>query len=283
MIVLNENEWVENVLKERSIGRKPSETLCRVAKYYIWKCGYSKKDTKKLLSGFVLQCMPTASMPKWSDTIDFVISVASKKKPIEIDGVYITKGELDAIEKVDGRQAQRLAFTLLCLSKYWDTVNETDSHWVNTKDSDIMKLANINTSSKRQGTLYHQLNELGMVQFSKKVDNTNVKVLFAEDGESETVITDFRNLGYQYMRMQGEPYFVCKNCGITTRIRNPEGVGRKQIYCTDCANKVKVQQMINAVMKKRASNNGSGTVKKNDSQKSVDNQQLFGGLMGCYI
>lgn len=253
MIVLNEIEWVENILQERTIGRKPSETLCIVAKYYIWKCGYSKKDTKKLLLAFVLQCLPSSSIPKWSDAIDFAISYASKHKPIEIDCVGITSGEMNKIESIEGRQAQRLAFTLLCLAKYWDIVSSTDKHWVNSKDSDIMKLANINTSSKRQGSLYHQLNELGLIQFSKKVDNTNVRVLFVEDGECQIEISDFRNIGYQYMKLQGEPYFSCKNCGITTKIRKPGGVGRKQMYCTECANKIKVQQMINAVMKKRYS------------------------------
>ena len=90
-------------------------------------------------------------------------------------------------------------------------------------------MANINTSIKRQSLMYYNLNENGMVQFSKKVDNTNVRVCFISPGDTAMVVTDFRNLGYQYLRHHGEPYFECQNCGITVKSENT--TGRKQKYC----------------------------------------------------
>ena len=249
MIVLNENDWAAEMIQSRSLGKKPYETLCRVAKYYADKQGHSRKEVRKMMDDFLVMCDPSASIPKWSNTIDYAVSRAFKYKAIEIDKIDITIPEMKKIESLDGRQVQRLAFTLLCLSKYWDCVNPLGDHWVNSKDSDIMRMANVNTSIKRQSLLYHNLKEVGMIQFSKKVDNTNVRVLFQEDGDIAMSITDLRNLGYQYLMYHGEPFFKCENCGITTKRKN--SFGRMPKYCPECANKIRIQQNINAIMNHR--------------------------------
>lgn len=247
-IVLNEHEWAQEKIDSRSLGSKPFETLSRVAKYYIDK-DYSKKDVRKMLDTFLLQCEPTASLPKWSETLDYAVARALKYNAIKIDYIEVTEPELELINSLEGKQIRRLAFTLLCLAKYWDIVNPQSSHWVNSKDSDIMRMANINTSIKRQSLMYHRLNEAGMVQFSKKVDNTNVRVCFITPGKPAVIVTDFRNLGYQYLKHHGEPYFECQNCGITTKVENP--TGRKQKYCKDCAIEIHMKQTVNSVMRQR--------------------------------
>lgn len=245
-IVLNEHEWANEMIKSHSLGDKPYETFCRVAKYYLDK-DYSKKEVRRLLDTFLIQCEPTASLPKWSDVLDYAVARASKYEAVMIDSIEITKPEMELIDRLESTQIRRLAFTLLCLSKYWNVVNPNGDNWVNSKDCEIMRMANINTSIKRQSLMYHQLKELGMIQFSKKVDNTNVKVTFAKPGETILKITDFRNLGYQYLKLHGEPYFECQNCGLTVKKKN-KGAGRPQKYCDSCAVEIHMQQSINSVM-----------------------------------
>ncbi len=252
-IVLNENEWAEEMLDSKSLGAKPYETLCRIAKYYMGVGGYSKRETEKLLYDFLSECGEDYKHPRWGKCIENVLSVATKYKAIEIDCITITKSEIRNISALDGRQTKRLAFTLLCLAKYHNAVSDNESFWVNEKDCDIMRMANINTSVKRQSFLYHTLMEKGYIQFSKKVDNTNVRVCFASDGEPAINVTDFRNLGYQYQKYLGEPYFDCACCGITEKISSPSK-GRKQIYCKQCAVEVAMQQKVNYVMRKRQIN-----------------------------
>lgn len=249
-IVLNEYEWAERVLKEKSLGKKPYETLSRVAKYYIHK-EYNRKEVRRLLDEFLLQCEPTASLVSWSDTLDNAVKYAAKYPLIMIDGIDITKAEMGRIDALSGRQLKRLAFTLLCVAKYLYAVSPSTNYWVGTPDNEIMNMANINTSIKRQSAMFGQLRNAGLIRFSKQIDNLSVQVLFVDE-ESEPVmrVTDFRNLGYQYLKYHGEQYFECAHCGLTTKINNP-GVGRKQKYCTECAAKVKVQQSVNAVMKSR--------------------------------
>lgn len=250
MIVLNEHEWAEEMIASRSLGKKPSETLSRVSRYYIDN-GIPKNQVRKMMDIFLIQCEPTASVPKWADTIDAALSRALKYEAVSIKSIDITKPEMEKIDSLDGKQVRRLAFTLLCLAKYWDTISRSKEHWVNNKDCDIMRMANINTSIKRQSLMYHNLNAAGMIQFSRKVDNTNVRVCFMEDGEVVLSVTDFRNLGYQYLMYHGEPYFECSNCGITTKIKNTGAgrAGRKQKYCSACANEIAIQQSVNAVMR----------------------------------
>lgn len=248
-IVLNEHEWAENMINSHSLGAKPYETFCRVAKYYIDK-EYSKKEVRKMLDTFLLQCEPTASLPKWSETLDYAVNRATKYEAIMIDNIAITKPEIEKIDALEGTQIRRLAFTLLCLAKYWNLVNPQGDNWVNSKDTEIMRMANINTSIKRQSLMYHTLNQLGLIRFSKKVDNTNVRVCFLEDGEVVMKVSDFRNLGYQYLKYHGEPYFECENCGLTVKKRNKGRCG-VQKYCPDCAMQIHMQQKINSVMRQR--------------------------------
>ena len=232
-----------------SLGNKPFETFRRVARYYLDK-DYPKKEVRKMLDIFLLKCDPSASLPKWSKTLDIALTKALKYNMINIEYIGITQSEMMKISRLQGIQTQRLAFTLLCLSKYWNTVNPASNFWVNNKDSDIMRMANINTSIRRQSEMYHYLMETGMIRFSKKVDNTNIRVCFADDNSVAMKITDFRNLGYQYLKYIGEPYFECQNCGITSKFSNT-AKGGKQKYCKNCASQVAIKQRVNSVMKQR--------------------------------
>lgn len=247
-IILKENEWSEKMIRDRNIGTKPSETLRRVARYYL-DSGYSKSDTRKKLELFFIQCNPELPLPKWSSLLDRAVTSAVKTPAADIDGIVITKPEIEKIKSLSGKQLQRLAFTILCLAKYHYAYNPESNFWVNTQNKDIMSMANVNTSIRRQGLMFKTLRDAGMIQFSKKVDNTNVRVCFAEEGDEEIVITDFRNLGYQYLKLIGDDYFECENCGITTKIKNP-GVGRSQKYCPSCAVEIAIQQKVNFAMRR---------------------------------
>ena len=249
-IILNEYEWAKEMIEAKSLGKKPSKTLSSIAKYYIHNKDYSKSEARKALDDFLLKCDPGASLPKWSGLLDFAVKQALKYDGVIVDCINITKPEMAKINEIQGTQARRLAFTLLCLSKYYNEIDPKCNNWVNSKDSEIMHMANINTSIKRQSLMYHKLREEGFIQFSKKVDNINVRVCFAEEGETALKVNDFRNLGFQYLKYRGEPYFECGNCGIVTKISSPS-VGRKQKYCKECAIEVKTRQNVNSVMKQR--------------------------------
>lgn len=248
-IVLNEYEWAERAIKDKLLGKKPYETLSRVAKYYTYK-NYSRREVRRLLDEFLLQCDPAVSLVTWSDTLDSAAKSATKYPLVIIDSVDITDVEMARIDALPGKPIRRLAFTLLCIAKYMHAVSDNTNYWVTTPDNEIMKMANISTSIKRQSSLFGQLKDEGMIRFSKQIDNLSVQVLFADTGDTVLKITDFRNLGYQYMKYHGEPYFECANCGLTDKIKNPSS-GRPQKYCPQCAAEIRTRQNVNSVMRRR--------------------------------
>lgn len=249
-IVLNETEWARRMIESCDAGKKPTETFRRVARYYMDN-GYSATEARKQLDVFAIKCNIGMRPVKLADLLDRAVAKASKCPSINIDEIHITVPEMERIKKLEGKQLKRLAFTLLCLAKYWLAVSPEKDCWVNTEVKEIMALANINTSIKRQCFMQGLLREEGLIQFSKKVDNTNIRVCFIEEGDIALTITDFRNLGYQCLKYYGDPYFECANCGIVTKATNP-GVGRKQKYCKKCASEVAIQQRINYIMRHTA-------------------------------
>lgn len=251
ILVLNELKWVEEKIQYPVLDGSSYIVLTRVARYYMDK-GYSKEDVRKECERYILRCDPKASIPKWSDLIDSSIKKAYKRELTVIPEITVCKSETDKIWKSLSSPVQRrLAFTLLVISKYWDTVNPKNDHWVNCEEKDIMKMANIRGSTKRVSELFAALRDAGLIKFADRVDSLNIKVLFHCDGEKIISVRDMRNIGYQYEKYRGGNYFECKNCGITTKLRSPNK-GRNQMYCDECAAKIDLRNRVNSVMRRRS-------------------------------
>lgn len=199
---------------------------------------------------FILTCDPCASLVLWEKVADSAVRQAAKRETLIIDSVVITKPEMAVIEAIHGKQAKRLALTILCLSKYWNLRRKDNDNWVTNKQADIMAMANIKASARRQGALLRQLEDDGLLHFPTRVDSISMQVLFNQDGEPEMEIRNFNNIGYQYLKYKGEPFFECSECGLVTKIKSP-GVGRPPKYCPNCAAKIRIQQNVNAVMRAR--------------------------------
>lgn len=230
-IVLNEREYVEGILERYELGVKPTETLSRVARYYSSLEGIKRSEVRAELEKFMLRCDPTINLVKWQDTIDRIMKSASKFPLIYIESVPITEKEMEVCDSLTGVQPRRLLFTLICLAKYSDLVNDKNGGWVNRQDKEIFRLANVVTSIKRQSLMLNDFRAAGLIRFSRKVDNVNINVL-CMDKDSPTVleVKDFRNLGYQYMRFHGEPYIECAQCGLVIKKRS-----NAHKYCHECA------------------------------------------------
>lgn len=239
--VLNETQWAKDAIENKELGKNPYETLRRVARFYM-DSGVPRGKVRENIESFLVSCDKSISVVKWSVATEAAISFAGKHEAVDVGAITITEAEMDTIQAIEiGNQAQRLAFTLLCFAKYWDVYTGSNSGWVNSKDADIMREANIKTAIKRQCKLYHDLNELGLISFSSKVDCTNVRVDFINNNSPATMkISDFRSLGNQYLMYCGEPYFKCAECGIIEKIPNKNG--RRKKYCSSCAAKVKAKQ-----------------------------------------
>ena len=248
-IVLDEYSWAEKMIENNDLGKKPFETLTRVAGYYF-KNKYSEAEVEQLLGNFLIRCDPNISVVKWADTINRAIKVASKYPVKVMECVNVTVPELKIVDSLASPPLQRLAFTLLCNSKYWNYVCDSEDGWVNTSDKEIMKMANINTSIRRQSQMFATLKENDLIAYSKRIDNLNVRVLYNIPGDTALCITDYRNLGYQYIRYRGGDCYECENCGLVLKSK-PDQRGPRPKYCPQCAVEMHIKKSADSVKRQR--------------------------------
>jgi hypothetical protein len=246
-IILNEVKWIEDVVREHNLESNPVNTMSVYAGCLYHKRGCDKAEIRNRLDELFLRCMPDEPLVLWSDILDKIAKEADKKIPAELDEVIVTDGELSVIRSVPGVQTQRLAFALLCIAKFNLATRRNTSGWVKTPHKNIMKMANINTSTERQCSMLRDMRNAGLLRFSYRVDDTSVRVLYMNTDSPVAIrVTDFRNLGFQYMMHNGEKYIQCSNCGLTVKRNSPA-----QIYCKGCASEIHIQDAVDRVMTRR--------------------------------
>lgn len=229
-IVLNEKEWVEEKIKEYTLGKHPRITLARYA-VLLNSRGYSKPEIRRALEDYIIRCDKNANILSWDGIISQVVRDSGTRSLFNIPGIPITSDEINAVQMVDGNMRRKVLFTLLCLAKYRNAIKPSNNNWVSYDMADVFRLANVSMSRKRQMMLLHNLCERGVLAHNRIVDNTNVRVLIVSDtGECAVTITDFRNLGNQYMNMVSDDYIECSECGAVVRKNN-----NRQKLCRNCA------------------------------------------------
>lgn len=229
-IILDERAWCENILSKFDMGASPVTTLNRLAKYYH-SIGCKKNEISRKLEEFILRCNPSANMMRWQEVVDTCVKHADKRPLIHIDSIDINKSELDQISLLSGQMAQKLAFTLLCIAKYRNAVSPKNDSWVNMDSRDVFRMANAQTTRVRQYTMMNDLLLAGYVNMNHIVDNVSMRVTFIDNCSDVAMrITDFRNLGNQYLNYYHGGYVECAHCGLVIKRS-----GRNQKYCKACS------------------------------------------------
>lgn len=233
MIVLNEKEYAEECLKNKTIDGKPFYTLSILAKYYYHCFGYKKKKITELLIDFMEKAYPRYSCNKamWNETIEKIAKNAGKYTLFEINGVWITEAELETIANIHNIVLEKLAFTLLCLAKLGNIKNSKNNGWVNNDDKEIFSLARISCSATKRDEKISDLYEMSLLEFPKRIDNLSVRVTYVNDDSKKMLfISDFRELGYEYLKYTGNIHYTrCRECGRLFKINM-----RNKIYCPIC-------------------------------------------------
>ena len=122
VVVLNEREYAEDLLREDVTWRTAGHALYYIAKLYFSN-GYQKEQVKEKLDDFLLSHMDGYNRVLDEDLIQQAIASSKGKQLVELDGVIITKAEIEKIKALDGKPMQRLMLTLLSLAKYHVSIN----------------------------------------------------------------------------------------------------------------------------------------------------------------
>lgn len=228
-LILNEKKEAERIIETGDIGNKVNETLSLLSRYYRYK-GYNTKEIVGFLSDFMINNYVNYNPDDWEKIINRYAK-SKKYTLVQIEAIPITKNELLSISQIKDKKLEKLAFTLLVLSKFGNMRNASNNNWVLVDEYDVLQRARIRGSLVAQYSCFYDLTKMDLITYSHRVDNINVRVGFI-DNDSEVVlnITDLRELGYQYLMYKGEKYLKCAECGI---VMKPSC--NRQKYCKECS------------------------------------------------
>lgn len=233
-IILDEKEMLNKSLSEGYIDKKPTNTIKVLAKHFL-NIGQDKEQTLNSIDNFMTKNHKSYNFISWQSIIKGIINKISKQDTIkynEIKKITIYIEELEVIKNINNLRLEKLAFSLLVYSKIYNQMNNNETNWVNSPLKDVVSDTKMAISKKDQRLMVNKLSSLGLVEVSKMVDCTNIKVLFAKlEGQIAFEITDFRDFIYEYLRWNGEKIGICegKDCGRLIKISN-----NRQKYCSTC-------------------------------------------------
>lgn len=147
-----------------------------------------------------------------------------------LDYVEITEAEFDIIAKAETNPQKKLLFTLYVLAKLYPY----DSGWVNFRDAEIFKLANVHLSIEDRDYLIHDLKEQGLLELNHIVGKSGLRVKLASDSPVALRIERPDHFGNQYLLyLKNHEWMMCERCGRLIRRNN-----NKQKYCKYCYKKL---------------------------------------------
>ena len=232
MIILNEKEYVSDMLRKKEFGTSKIYLFLSIyARYLYQEEGLRKTGIVKKLHEFMDSNYPQYNPVDWSISIEKYASKAGQYPLCQCDGIWITEKELNTVDNLHNKVLERLAFTLLCLAKFGNFRNPQNHSWVTNSNGEIYTMACINTPAFQKDLKISQLKEAGLLEYARKVDNLNIRVLFVDDeSEKKLFVSDFRKLGYEWLLYKGANYIRCTSCNVLTK--NTNG---KRRYCKECA------------------------------------------------
>ena len=235
-IILNEREYAEKIIATGIIPKPEVDTLYILAKYYR-ENGVENNELEAKLNEFMNTNYKNYNEVSWSKTLGYVMSKSKRHKIIDIDYMPVTKNELKTIGELEDKEYQQLAFTILCIAKFYNKINPQNNDWVNQDFKYIFESAGIIKSGEIQAVMFHELRNKGLVRFSRVPENTNINVLFIDNDSDEALkVTDFRRLGYEYLNYTGEKFIRCINCNLIMRAKTQKKRCRKcqEDYRREC-------------------------------------------------
>lgn len=248
-VVLNEVKQAEYIIEKGEVGNKPTSTLFLLGKYYRVKENLDKEQTFNKLNEFMENNYKNYNSALWEDIIEDISKKANKYSLREIDSISITQQELDTISEIDNMKYQKLLFTMLCYAKLYNLISENNNGWINANIKEIFKVARVSVKYRNDKFLYlNDLERTGLISFSSKNDNLNIRVNFVNINSNPVFnIDDFRELGYAYMDyMKNGKFIHCSECNRLIRKTN-----NKCLYCTKCKHEKQKEWQRISMRKKR--------------------------------
>jgi hypothetical protein len=241
-LILNEINEVKDSLENGVIdSRKPTNTVRLLAKYYN-TLGKSEQQIIDDLEAFMSKNFPNYVKVLWEDLIENIAKQAIKadRPLVNVNEVYVYEAEVEFIQSLENEKIQKLVFTYLIYAKIFNQINPLNNDWVAGKHrSEIFKDANVADTGTKQLYLLHDLIKEDILYTAKSITNNSLNVgnYISKDGEVALTITDFRQLGLQWLLYIGTKGIgKCDECGVLFK-HNPKAKKKAKV-CKECAKNI---------------------------------------------
>lgn len=248
--IINERKFIDWLLESNYMDNKNvSKILILLARHCYWDLGYREVRTVKYLDAYMKKNF--AYNIDYSAMYRRYYKIASKRPICDVDGIWITKSELERVAELNDKVLERLAFVTLCYAKLNKLRNpHTVGRIYSAKYREIFKQARIECSVTDRYVMLAELRDAGLLkqysmptceqaekmtryEWQKYEDRMlDFRVTFMDDdSEKVLLVDDWHELGYYYRRYKGENIIKCEKCD---RLARGNKYGTKK-YCNYCA------------------------------------------------
>ena len=245
MIIFNELEYAENMLKRGFLQDKYSMELKILAKYYNKKKDLKTNDIKIKLKEFCKEHLTGYNEVLHLDMIIKATTFGVQKKNVLviIPPIPITKIELEKIKELNDLDLEKLSFVALVLSKINKHIPKNTSSKYKKKENidnqgyyvnnlkDLFICSKITCNKTRKDIFIDQLHETKLFGFTIFC---TLEVNFVDEiSEPEIIIKNFDNFILEYLKYIGHNIAYCLNCESPFICTN-----NLHKYCKICAREI---------------------------------------------
>jgi len=232
-IVLDEYVVLDKALKDGIVDNRPTLTILVLAKHYLGE-GCERDQVIFNINNFMCKHYQGYIFANWQKTIRNIVDKVNRRGDfnlVNIKEVMIYKEELNVVKSISNLKFERLAFTLLVYAKIYNILNKNNTNWVNAEFKDVLNDTGMRISRYDGALMVYELKKKGLLQPSRIVDSTNIKVLFAEDeGDVAFKVSHFDNIiDYYYQWLEPEKYMNCEVCNVPVK-----KTSNRRRYCNKC-------------------------------------------------
>lgn len=248
MKILNELEYCENILKNGFEDGKESLGFKMLAKYYKSK-GLDDVDIKKEIVKVCEEKISEFNMVLYYKYINNAVRYAKYENLFIVQPVRITQNEISKIQDIGNLKKEKVAFTLLVLSKINyqkqlcnDKYRDKAGYFINDSRTGIFKYAKLYVNKDQSYDITSDLLRIGLISPSGR---KSYKVNFVdEDNATVITISNFKDFVLEYEKYIGENIGYCSECKCPIRITS-----NRSKYCRECWKEIRENQNKNKALK----------------------------------
>ena len=244
MLILNEERYAQTIYDGNNDEVKSILPKIRyITRYLINTLGKTAEETYRDTVGWMKEHHHNFDESYYSNLISGAIKQSPKHPFYNIEGIKITKTELDIISSLDNLRAEKVLFVLLCMAKHQSVSNGFTNGLVKYSITELCKMARISVPADEREYILYNIVQRGFLGYPKKNNTQCLIVNFINDND-DVVLTldeaDCQELAYAYLswKNDGKGYTKCQTCNKL--IKQSKTKPRK--YCEECAQEVLTEQ-----------------------------------------